>query len=100
MPNHKENILIVDDDPVIRKLLSRTLADEGYHCIEASGAVQAMDYLGQYPIDLMIMDIRMPGKTGFELLPEVKTTYPDISVIMLRRNETRHCHGMYKTRSR
>ncbi len=82
MPDHKATLLIIDDDPVIRKLLSRTLSDEGYHCLEASGAVQAMDYLSQHPVDLVIMDIRMPGKTGIELLSEVKTTHPDISVIM------------------
>jgi signal transduction histidine kinase len=77
------NILIVDDENIVRKSLRRRLSKEGYHCEEADGAEQALKRLDDNKIDLIILDIRMPGKSGLELLPEIKDRYPDIAVIMI-----------------
>lgn len=79
----KENILIVDDEPVVRQSLSRTLARDNYQCIEASNADEAFTKMESSPFDLAILDIKMPGKSGLELLPEVKTRYPNTAVIMI-----------------
>jgi putative two-component system response regulator len=82
MENHQKKILIVDDEAKIRKLLYRKLSTEGYRCEEAESADQALDKLGGNPADLIILDIKMPGKSGIQLLPEIKTRYPYTSVIM------------------
>jgi putative two-component system response regulator len=76
------NILIVDDEENLRKILFRKLTKEGYTCSEASNAKEALQRLGKYTIDLVILDIKMPGKSGTDLLPEIKAGYPDIAVIM------------------
>jgi response regulator RpfG family c-di-GMP phosphodiesterase len=78
----KKKILIVDDEESIRGFLRRRLSKEGFRCQEASSAHQALDKLRSSPVDLVILDIKMPGKPGTELLPQIKTSYPDTAVIM------------------
>jgi putative two-component system response regulator len=82
MTTKRERILIVDDEEVIRRLLHQRLAREGYQCQEAGNADQALDELKSSPIASVILDIKMPGKSGTELLPELKARYPDTAVIM------------------
>jgi len=78
----QQGILIVDDEEVIRRLLRHKLSTSGYNCYEAGNALQAFDTLKNDQIELAILDIKMPGKSGVELLGEIRAKYPDISVIM------------------
>jgi putative two-component system response regulator len=78
----QEKILIVDDEQTIRRLLKQMLSNEGYHCQEAGNAEEALEKLRNYAISLVLLDIKMPGKSGIELLPEIKTGYSDTAVIM------------------
>jgi putative two-component system response regulator len=82
MPNQQETVLIIDDEAVIRRLLCQKLSSEGYTCQEADSAKQALNKLGSGQIGLAILDIKMPGKSGIEFLPELKASYPDTAVIM------------------
>lgn len=82
MSGKREGILIVDDEEVIRRFLHQRLSSEGYQCQEASSADQALDELKSNPTELVLLDIKMPGKSGMELLPELKVRYPDTAVIM------------------
>lgn len=78
----RETVLIVDDEAGIRHLLRRQLSPEGYRCEEADGYEQAMGILSDTTIALVFLDVRMPGRSGTELLPEIKSVYPDTAVIM------------------
>jgi len=82
MLDQRETLLIVDDEAVIRKLLHLKLSREGYQCDEANDAEQTLNMLETSPIALVILDIKMPGKSGIELLPEIKSGFPDTAVIM------------------
>jgi putative two-component system response regulator len=82
MLEQQETLLIVDDEPGIRNLLHQKLSREGYRCQEAETAEQALNKLATSPIALVILDIKMPGKSGIELLPEIKSACPDTAVIM------------------
>ncbi len=82
MAGKQERILIVDDEDIIRSLLCLGLAREGYQCQEANGAEPALAQMRTNPAELVILDIKMPGKSGAELLPEIKASYPDTAVIM------------------
>jgi putative two-component system response regulator len=77
-----EAVLVIDDEAVIRRLLCQKLSGEGYAVKEASTAEDALSKLRNGPTGLVILDIKMPGKSGIELLPEIKATYPDTAVIM------------------
>ncbi len=81
MAGEREEILIVDDEDSIRKLVSRKLSAEGYRCQEAANAEQALDRLTRKPASLVLLDIKMPGKSGIELLAEIKpnSTIPSSS---------------------
>ena len=78
----RETLLITDDEPAIRRLLHAKLSGEGHQCREADGAEQALSILDATPIALVMLDVKMPGKSGIELLPEIKRECPDTSVIM------------------
>jgi len=69
----KKKILIVDDEEVIRKFLKIHLAKLGYEVMEAGDGVQAIEQLGKDDFDLLICDILMPKKDGWEVIREVKS---------------------------
>jgi len=79
----KETILIVDDEKDVRKLLHQSLKGEGYCCKEAGSADQALAKMQDEPVDLVLLDIKMHGKSGMELLSEIRERYPDTAVIMI-----------------
>jgi response regulator RpfG family c-di-GMP phosphodiesterase len=79
----REHILIVDDEEMIRNLLSSALLQEEYICHQASNVDEAFVLLGEQPIDLVISDIMMPGRSGVELLRDLKKVDPDIAVLMI-----------------
>jgi putative two-component system response regulator len=78
----RENILIVDDEKTVRRSLNKALTMNGFICDEASSADEAMEALKRKPVDLVILDVMMPGTSGKELLPHLKMTYPDTAVVM------------------
>lgn len=82
MVSKREKILIVDDEAMVRRLLCQKLSREGYQCEEADSAEQALDRLRGNSTELVILDIKMPGKSGMELLPEIRAGYPDTAVMM------------------
>lgn len=79
---NKEKILIVDDEKIVRRSLLKCLTMNGFDCEEASNADEAMEYLSNKTVDLVILDIMMPGIPGSELLPRIKQSFPNTAVIM------------------
>jgi DNA-binding response OmpR family regulator len=82
MEEEQGTILIVDDEESIRGILSRKLEGEGYHCEVAADGKEALwkAFLKDY--DLVLMDIKMPGMSGMEALPQMINNHPDICVLM------------------
>lgn len=78
-----KQILIVDDEEMIRNLLSSALEEEAYICHQASNVDEALALLGEQLVDLVISDIMMPGRSGVELLRDLKKSDPDIAVLMI-----------------
>jgi putative nucleotidyltransferase with HDIG domain len=78
-----EHILIVDDEEMVRDLLSSALQQENYVCHLAANVDQAFEVLGNCRIDLVISDIMMPGRSGVDLLRDLKKVDPDIAVLMI-----------------
>jgi DNA-binding response OmpR family regulator len=63
-----ETVLIVEDDQWIRTLLSELLTDEGYRVIEADCGMHALEELARGPADLVVLDLKLPNKSGLEVL--------------------------------
>lgn len=77
------NILVVDDEAVIREGLSRILEGSGYQVETAKSGIVAIPLLQKQEFDLIITDLKMPGMSGFEVLDTVKTLQPGVPVIMI-----------------
>jgi len=76
-------VLIVDDEDTTRNLCREVVADAGLRTRTASTTEQALDILDQYPVDLLITDLRVPQLGGLELLKRVRETYAQCAVIVL-----------------
>jgi putative nucleotidyltransferase with HDIG domain len=76
-------ILIVDDDPSVRDVISVLLRDEGYTCTAVSCAEAALEEAERAEYPLVISDVRMPGRDGFWLLERLREVQPDAAVVML-----------------
>jgi two-component system response regulator (stage 0 sporulation protein F) len=77
-----KTILVVDDDDAIRMLIEMELKDEGYQVITASNAKDALKLVETEPMDLVILDIRMPGMDGLEALPRILGLKEGLKVIL------------------
>ena len=82
MMNNEQKILIVDDEATIRSLLRQKLTRRDFHCEEAGSSMDALEMLKTYAADLVMLDMKMPGMSGMDLLPKLKSTYPETAVIM------------------
>lgn len=78
-----EHIMVVDDEEMIRDLLHSALLQESYICHLASNVDEAFTILGTQRIDLVISDIMMPGRSGVDLLRDLKKVDPEIAVLMI-----------------
>jgi len=76
-------ILIVDDEALQRTLLSGFLEKQGYAVLQAGGGVDALALFMQYPIDLVLLDHRMPDMNGDQVLARMKEQNPLVRVIMI-----------------
>lgn len=80
---NKDRILIVDDDSEFRRSLRKIFQKAGYNVSSASSALQASKILSRHAYQLILLDHHMPGKSGLELLHEVRKNLPDSKVIMM-----------------
>jgi CheY-like chemotaxis protein len=79
----KGRILVVDDDPSLRRVLQAQLEQQGYEVAVAASAQQTLSLLELRAFDLVITDLKMPGMSGLELLKHARSKYPQAIVIML-----------------
>jgi DNA-binding response OmpR family regulator len=75
-------VLVVDDEPMLRNLLSRLLRMEGYEVIEAEDGQTALDLIGRQQPDLVLLDVMMPARDGLDVLGDLRRT-SDVPVILV-----------------
>jgi two-component system KDP operon response regulator KdpE len=75
-------VLVVDDEPPIRKLLRMGLATQGYQVLEASNGKAALELSGQKP-DLIILDLGLPDMQGLDLLRTIRTQHEGVPIVVL-----------------
>jgi two-component system KDP operon response regulator KdpE len=75
-------VLVVDDEPPIRKLLHMGLGTQGYQTIDAPNAKAALDCLAERP-DLVILDLGLPDMQGLELLQKIRAQREDLPIVVL-----------------
>lgn len=79
------NILIADDHPIVRRGLKQIIQDEKDMKVvfEASNSDEVLDGLKIQVVDVLLLDISMPGKSGLDLLVDLKNHYPDLPILVL-----------------
>ncbi|MGE0406161.1 MAG: response regulator transcription factor, partial [Candidatus Korobacteraceae bacterium] len=89
-------ILIADDHPIVRRGLKDILTTQldSVVCIEASDAEEALLQARNQRLDLLLLDVTMPGRSGLDVLAELKRTQPRLPVLML----SMHSEDQYATR--
>jgi CheY-like chemotaxis protein len=76
-------ILIVDDDPTIRYLVGRILADEGYQVVAAADGREGLKTLAASEISLVLLDLNMAGMNGQEMLKQLTVAHPELPVVII-----------------
>ncbi|HJS17482.1 MAG TPA: response regulator transcription factor [Anaerolineales bacterium] len=79
----KSNILVVDDEPVARQSLTDILRIEGYTVNAVPNGQAAVEFVRTHPVDLMVVDLRMPGMDGLEVIQVVNQISPETEIILL-----------------
>ncbi len=82
-PALSARVLVVDDEPLLREFLEETFRRAGHVVDTAGAAAEALRRIALDPPDLVLLDIRLPGKDGLALLPEVRRLCPAAPVIMM-----------------
>ncbi|MGC5778348.1 response regulator [Methylobacterium sp. NFXW15] len=76
-------VLVIDDEPPIRKLLRMGLSTQGYSILEAPDGRTALDLLKREGADLVILDLGLPDMRGHDLLRTIRAEHPDLPVVVL-----------------
>ncbi|MCD6306403.1 MAG: sigma-54-dependent Fis family transcriptional regulator [Deltaproteobacteria bacterium] len=82
-PGNIHSVLVVDDEAAVRNGICRALSEKGIEAKAATGGQEALNRLETAPVDLLLLDIRMPDMNGIEVLKQVRARHPDTNVIMI-----------------
>ena len=81
--NDKANILIVDDEEVVRLSQLRTLAEADCRAEVAWNGTEALEAMERHPYDVVLLDLRMPGPDGMSVLRTIKERWPESEVVII-----------------
>ena len=76
-------ILVVDDDASLRKACCEIATGMGFVPLAANSVPEALTVLRQQPVEMLLLDLKLPGGGGLKLLSEVKTLYPEMGVVVM-----------------
>lgn len=77
------SILIIDDEQIMRDVLTTLLSEEGYRIFSAGTGEEGVEQIGQEPVDLVVLDLMLPGQGGLATLEEILGLDPDMVVVMV-----------------
>ena len=81
--NNKSTVLIVDDEEIVRRAHLRSLEETGCQARVAEDGNEAIRVMEQEPADVILLDLRMPGLDGMDVLKTIKTRWPDSEVVVI-----------------
>jgi len=76
-------VLCVDDDAQVRGVIARVLQSAGHECVAAADADEARARLEDEPFSVVLCDINLPGRSGLDLLREVRANHPDVATLVV-----------------
>ncbi len=82
-PGIRPTILVVDDMAPVRQVVARTLREDGYRVFEAGSGSEALQLVREFPVDLVVTDVRMQAMSGTELARIVRAERPAIPILLI-----------------
>jgi len=79
----RARILVVDDEPIVRESIRDWLKDAGYQVATAESGEEALEMIETQDFSVVVLDIRLPGRTGIKVLKEIKALKPQIKSIVI-----------------
>lgn len=76
-------VLVIDDDPSVRESVSKVLRDEGYQAVTAADGPEALEQFEAHDIDLLVLDLGLPIKNGWDVFERITTENPVVPVIII-----------------
>ena len=89
-------ILVVEDDPNVRKLMEKVLRDGGYEPICAKDGVEALEMMDHYLVDLAVVDLMMPRMDGYEFTLLLRQTGQELPILMVTAKDARSQEIMFQ----
>ena len=83
MESQKCRVLVVDDDRELADVIVEMLEARGFEACSVNGADDALRRVTELPVDVVLSDVEMPGKSGFDLLAELARVAPELPVILM-----------------
>src|SRR5512145_3427235 len=81
--SEKGTVLVVDDEEVMREILESLLTQEGYRVKLARSGSEGLEIAGREPVDVAIVDVMLPDKSGIDVLDDLKRSDPELVVVMI-----------------
>lgn len=81
--DRQPTVLIIEDDPSLRASMQRTLRGQRYRILEAGEGGEGMKMLETHPVDVVLVDMFMPGKEGVETIRDIRRSYPNVKIIAM-----------------
>lgn len=82
-PQAVRHVLLCDDEPRLRDMMNRAVTDMGFIVATAGSAEAALRHLAQSPVDIIVLDLNLPGMHGLDALATISEKWPDVAVIVL-----------------
>jgi DNA-binding response OmpR family regulator len=79
----KKKLLLVDDDPSVREALANVLIGEGYEVVQAGDGVEALELASKIPLDLVLLDLNLPKKNGWDTFEILTRQNPRVPVVII-----------------
>jgi DNA-binding NtrC family response regulator len=88
------NVLVVDDEEPVKRLIVTFLSQDGHQCTAASGGLEALDKIKKHKFDAVVSDIKMPNMDGITLTSEISTQYPELPIMIMTAFEKEDTAGL------
>jgi chemosensory pili system protein ChpA (sensor histidine kinase/response regulator) len=83
----KKRIMVLDDDEQIRQSLLKLLQKEDYEVVLAAEGIEALDKLESHSVDLLLLDLNLPNKSGWDVFERITSTSPLLPIIIITGRE-------------
>jgi DNA-binding response OmpR family regulator len=93
--SRKHTVLVVEDDPDLRDAVEMILLRQGYHVVATGDGLRAVELADQYRVDMAVVDLLIPGQSGFQVAADLKARYGDDVRVVLMSGNTSQAHQDY-----